>query len=301
MNNIKIHEVGMRDGLQMETELLHLVMKEMLLKWLIESGVDIIQVGSFVNPKVLMQMQDTDELFEIFMQPGNKPTNTILSALVLNHRGFERGMKAGVEMFCMGISASETHSKKNTGKSVDEALNEIIPLALDAVREGKKVQVSVQSAFGCGFEGAISEDKVFSIVEKYFDAGLKNISLADTAGMATPHAVERMYSKLFDMEPELHAACHFHDTNGFGMENIETAIQVGVTSIETAFGGLGGCPFTKSATGNVATEDFVHSLQERGYRMDIKIDKLAKASNHMANFLVRDLPGKIYKSYNIKK
>lgn len=281
----------------METELLHLVMKEMLLKWLIESGVDIIQVGSFVNPKILMQMQDTDELFEIFMQPGMKPETTTLSALVLNHRGFERGMKAGVEMFCMGVSASETHSKKNTGKTVMQALDEIIPLALEAVRENKKVQVSVQSAFGCGFEGPIAEDSVLSIVEKYLDAGLKNISLADTAGMAKPDAVEKLYSRIFDMDPDISAACHFHDTNGYGMQNIEAAIQTGVTSIETAFGGLGGCPFTKSATGNVATEDFVHSIQEKGYRQDIDIKKISKASNHMANFLVRDLPGKVYKKF----
>ncbi len=293
--NVIIHEVGMRDGLQMESELVPFNTKEMLLDWLITSGVDIVQVGSFVHPKLLMQMSDTDDLFKSVWDRGIKPEHTTLSALVLNRRGLERGLKVNVEMFCMGVSASETHSKKNTGKTTEEALNDIIPMALDALAEGKKVQVSVQSAFGCGFEGEIDENKVYSIVEKYLEAGLKNISLADTAGKAKPEQVERMYSKIFEMDGTITAACHFHDTYGFGQANIEAAVNTGVKYVETAFGGLGGCPFTKSPSGNVPTEDFVYELQKKGYRKDIDINKIIKAANHMANFLVRDLPGKIYK------
>ena len=293
--NITIHEVGMRDGLQMESELVPFNTKEMMLDWLIESSVDIIQVGSFVHPKLVMQMSDTDELFQSIWQSGKKKENTILSALVLNRKGLERGMKVNVEMFCMGVSASETHSKKNTGKTSKQALDDIIPIALDALSEGKKVQVSVQSAFGCGFEGKIDENNVYSIVDKYLNVGLRNISLADTAGHAKPEQVERMFSKIFDMDNTIEAACHFHDTYGYGMVNIETAINTGVKYIETAFGGLGGCPFTKLPSGNVPTEDFVYELQQKGYRKDIDINKIIKTANHMANFLVRDLPGKIYK------
>lgn len=300
MENIIIHDVGMRDGLQMESELIHSITKEMLISWLIESGIDIIQIGSFVNPKKVMQMQDTDELFEVFMQEGKKPNSTTLSALVLNHKGLERGLKVGVEMFCMGVSASETHSLKNSGKQTNDALEEIIYIANTAIAEGKKVQVSVQSAFGCGFEGKISEGKVFKIVEKYLEQGLKNISLADTAGHADPAKVERMFRKLFEMDKDINPACHFHNTYGMGLTNIYVAMQNGVRQIETAFGGLGGCPFTKSPSGNVPTEDFIHMLQRMGYKKHIKLEPIIKAANHLANFFVRDLPGQVYKNGGLK-
>lgn len=299
--NIIIHEVGMRDGFQMESELIPIITKEMILQWLIESGVDVVQVGSFVHPKLLMQMSDTDELFDYIWESGLKTDKTLLSALVLNRKGLERGLKVNVEMFCMGVSASETHSKKNTGKSTDEALEDIIPMALDALAENKKVQVSVQSAFGCGYEGKIDENRVYAIVEKYLNAGLKNISLADTAGHAKPEQVERMFKHIFEMDSTIEAACHFHDTYGYGMANIETAINTGVKYIETAFGGLGGCPFTKSPAGNVPTEDFLYELQEKGYRKDIDLNKIIQASNYMANFLMRDLPGKVYKKGSVKQ
>lgn len=293
--NIIIHEVGMRDGLQMESKLVPFEIKLMLIEWLMAAGVDIIQLGSFVHPKWVPQMADTDDLFTSILKSGKKPEKTILSALVLNRKGLERGLKVHVEMFCIGVSASETHSKKNTGKTTEEALEDIIPMALDALKEGKKVQVSVQSAFGCGYEGRIDENRVYAIVEKYLNAGLKNISLADTAGHARPGQVERMFSKIFEMDPAIEAACHFHDTYGYGMANIETAIQAGVKYIETAFGGLGGCPFTKSPSGNVPTEDFIYELQKKGVRKDIDIDKIVKAARYMADFLGRDLPGKVYR------
>lgn len=293
--NIIIHEVGMRDGLQMESKLVPFETKVKLIGWLMESSVNIIQVGSFVHPKWVPQMADTDNVFSSIFQSGKKPAKTILSALVLNRRGLERGLKVDVEMFCMGVSASETHSKKNTGKTTEEALEDIILMALDVLAEGKKVQVSVQSAFGCGYEGKIDENKVYAIVEKYLNAGLKNISLADTAGLAKPGQVERMFSTIFNMDNKIDAACHFHDTYGYGMANIEASINTGVRYIETAFGGLGGCPFTKSPSGNVPTEDFVYELQRNGYRTDIDINRIIKVSNYIANFLGRDLPGKIYK------
>lgn len=297
---IIIHEVGMRDGLQMESKIVPFASKEMLTGWLMEAGVDIIQLGSFVHPKRVPQMADTDALFTSIRKSGIKPERTTLSALILNRRGLERGLSVDVEMFCMGVSASEAHSKKNTGKTTLEALENIIPMALDAFAEGKKVQVSVQSAFGCGYEGKIDEKKVYGIVEKYLNAGLKNISLADTAGHARPEQVQRMFTRIFEMDASIEAACHFHDTYGYGMANIEAAVQTGVRYVETAFGGLGGCPFTKSPSGNVPTEDFVFGLQQKGLRKDIDIGKVIKAARYMADFLGRDLPGRVYKNAGFK-
>src|SRR5512138_2535909 len=184
MQNIFIHEVGPRDGLQVEKATVPLEEKIRWIERLLTSGVDIVQLGSFVNLEKVPQMADTDLLFRHFAQ--KKPAHVTLSGLVLNEKGLERGFACGVEMFCMGVSASETHSRKNTGMSIAEATERIIAIARKAGEEKKRVQVSVQSAFGCGFEGAVPQEQVMRIVRCFLDAGLRNISLADTAGHAVP-------------------------------------------------------------------------------------------------------------------
>jgi hydroxymethylglutaryl-CoA lyase len=230
---------------------------------------------------------------------GNKPSGVILSGLVLNEKGLDRGLACGVDMFCMGVSASETHSMKNTGMSPTEALGRIVPMAKKAAEAGKKVQVSVQSAFGCGFDGPIAADKVLGIVKTYLDAGIRNISLADTAGHAQPMQVEELFSAIRKLEPSVELACHFHNTYGLGLANCYAALKVGVTSFESAFGGLGGCPFTKLPAGNVSTEDLVHSLQRMGYRKDINLAGLIETAKQVAVFFNRELPGLVLKSGSI--
>ena len=188
MRDIIIHEVGLRDGLQMEKQIVPMAQKAAWAEHLIASGVDILQLGSFVHPEKVPQMADTDGLFQ-YLHSLPKKGRTIFSGLVLNEKGLERGLKCGVEMFCLGVSASETHSRKNTGKSIAESMVSIIATAQKAVDAGRKTQVSVQSAFGCGYEGHVPQEQVMSIVGRYLDAGLRNISLADTAGHATPDQV----------------------------------------------------------------------------------------------------------------
>jgi hydroxymethylglutaryl-CoA lyase len=202
-------------------------------------------------------------------------------------------------MFCMGVSASETHSRKNTGMTTDEALGRIIPMAKQALAVGKRVQVSVQSAFGCGFEGPIARQRVLDIAKAYLDAGLRNLSLADTAGHANPMQVEDLYGALNQLEPDVEMACHFHNTYGLGLANCCTALKCGVTIFETAFGGLGGCPFTKLPAGNVSTEDLVHSFQRMGLRGDIRLDRLLGVARQVGAFFDRELPGFILKSGSI--
>jgi hydroxymethylglutaryl-CoA lyase len=218
-HNIIIHEVGSRDGLQVEKETVPFDEKIHWIDQLLGSGIDIIQLGSFVNPEKVPQMADTDMLFAHFTAPGHKPEKVILSGLVLNERGLERGMNCGVEMFCMGVSASNTHSLKNTGMTTEEALIRIVKMARSAMSAGKIVQASVQSAFGCGFEGAIPKDKVLNIVKTYLGAGIRNISLADTAGHANPMQVEDLYGAVRDLDSAVQLACHFHNTYGLGLAN----------------------------------------------------------------------------------
>lgn len=296
MEKIIIHEVGLRDGLQMEKIV---VPSEQKIKWaenLCATGIDILQLGSFVNPAKVPQMADTDILFKHFNQIENRPKNVILSALVLNEKGFERGEACGVEMYNMGVSASETHNYKNTGMTTTDAANRIISTAKEAIALGKRVQVSVQSAFGCGFEGKIPEEKVLAIVDKYLDAGLKSITLADTAGHAIPDQVSRLFEILFKLDSTVEWGTHFHNTYGMGIANCYAALKVGVRYFESSIAGLGGCPFTKVAAGNVCTEDFVHSLQRSGYRDDIDLTKLIETARDFSDFFNRELPGLVYKS-----
>ncbi len=171
----------------------------------------------------------------------------------------------------MGVSASNTHSLKNTGKSTEEAVDQIIAMAQAAMKSQKRVQVSIQSAFGCGFEGVIPQDRVLSIVDRYLAAGIRNISLADTAGHAWPPQVEALFSAILKRDAKVDLACHFHNTYGLGLANCYAALRAGVKYFESALGGLGGCPFTKVAAGNVCTEDLVHSLQRQGSVMDIDL------------------------------
>ena len=291
---IVIHEVGPRDGLQMEKQVVPLEAKEGWIRRVMDSGVDIVQVGSFVHPEKVPQMADTDDLFRRLTE--GKISTTTLSGLVLNEKGLERGLKCGVEMFCMGASASETHSQKNAGVGTEEATKRIIGAARQALTAGKHVQVSVQSAFGCGFEGAVPEERVLAMVRAYLDAGLRNISLADTAGHAHPAQVERLFGAVLGLDPAVECTCHFHNTYGLGMANIFAALRAGVTSFETSFAGLGGCPFTKVAAGNVATEDFVHALQREGQRRDVNLEVLISVARDVGAYFGRDMQGYVHRT-----
>ncbi len=294
--HVLLHEVGLRDGLQMETQAVPTERKIGWIRALAEAGMDIIQVGSFVHPAKVPQMADTDELFHRLSAPDAKPAGTVFSALVLNEKGLERGLACGVDMFCMGVSASETHSRKNTGMPVTEATERIIAMALDAIKANASVQVSVQSAFGCGYEGIVPPDRVLGIVRRYLDAGLMNVSLADTAGHATPATVEQLFGAIRTMEPTVELTCHFHNTYGMAIANCYAALQVGVQSVESSVAGLGGCPFTRIAGGNVCTEDFVHMLQRMNVRTDVQLDRLLAVAREVAAFFNRDMPGVLYKT-----
>ena len=295
-NKLVLHEVGLRDGLQMEKQVVPTEQKIAWLEALLASGVDAIQVGSFVHPEKVPQMADTDRLCNYFCAPGRKPRGVVLSGLVLNEKGLERGLACGVEMFCMGVSASETHSRKNAGISIADATRRIVAIAQTAVAAGKQVQVSVQSAFGCGYEGPVPRARVLSIARQFVDAGLRNLSLADTAGHAMPDDVEAMYTALRGLAPDVECACHFHDNYGLALANCYAAMRAGVVSFEASIAGLGGCPFTASPGGNTCTEDLVHALQHGGRRRDVDLAALVDLARDVARYFGRELPGKVYRS-----
>jgi len=292
---VVLHEVGMRDGLQIESQA---VPTERKLDWiarLARAGLPMIQVGSFVNPQKVPQMADTDELFRR-LADAERPPGVVYSALVLNERGLERGLACGVDYFCMGVSASDTHSRKNTGMSTAEAAGRIVAMGRAAAAAGKGVQVSVQSAFGCGFEGAVPPERVLDLARRFLEAGLTTISLADTAGHANPAQVDALVGAVRALDDRLAMTCHFHDTYGMGLANAYAAFRAGVTSFESAFGGLGGCPFTAVAAGNVCTEDLAHLLHRMGATTGVDVAAVAGVTKDAAAFFGRALPGVIHRT-----
>jgi hydroxymethylglutaryl-CoA lyase len=238
-------------------------------------------------------------LFAHFLKNKKRSIKVLFSALVLNEKGLERGLASGAEMLCMGVSASNTHSQKNTAMTSIEAQSRIIPMAKKAMAEGIQVQASVQSAFGCGYEGAIPQRRVIDIIKAFLDAGIRTVSLADTAGHAQPMQVEEMFNAIRDLDQNVELACHFHNTYGLGLVNCYAALKCGVSHLESSFGGLGGCPFTKVPAGNVSTEDLVHSLQRMGLRRDIHLDTLLDVARQVSVFFDRELPGFILRSGSI--
>ena len=291
-----VHEVGLRDGLQMEQQVVPTAQKIAWIERLLRSGVDVLQLGSFVHPVKVPQMADSDRLFAHFSAPGRKSGNVVLSGLVLNEKGLERGLACGVELLCMGVSASETHSRKNTGMPIEDARKRIVAMARSALAAGRQVQVSVQSAFGCGYEGAVPRERVVAIVSEFLAAGLRNLSLADTAGHATPDDVLDLYGRVRALDPLAEWSCHFHDTYGLALANCYAARAAGVSSFEGSVAGLGGCPFTKVAGGNTCTEDLVHAWQRNGVRTDVRLDVLLELARDVGRFFGRELPGSVYRA-----
>jgi hydroxymethylglutaryl-CoA lyase len=181
-----------------------------------------------------------------------------------------------------------------------EAVARIVPMARRALASGRSVQVSVQSAFGCGLEGTIPESRVLDIVRSYLEAGLHLVSLADTAGHAVPAQVRDLYGSLVALDPTVQCACHFHDTYGLAMANTLAALDAGVSHVESAFAGLGGCPFTAVTGGNLCTEDFVYFLQRTGRRGDVQLEPLISVASEAAAFFGRSLPGTVHRIGPIK-
>jgi hydroxymethylglutaryl-CoA lyase len=295
MREVVVHDVGLRDGLQAEKTVVPTEQKFAWLLALARSGVDLIQVGSFVHPQKVPQMADTDRLFERLRDPETRPPGVVFTALVLNEKGLDRGLACGVAYFCMGVSASDTHSRRNTGMDTDEAVRHIAGVARRAMAAGTAVQLSVQSAFGCGYEGPVPEGRVVDLVKRLLDTGARTISLADTAGHAHPEQIKRLFSAVRELDPSVELVCHLHDTYGLGLANCYAALEVGVKGFEAAFGGLGGCPFTAVPAGNVATEDLVHLLHRMDLRRDIALDPLIALARDAERFFGRPLPGTIHR------
>jgi hydroxymethylglutaryl-CoA lyase len=286
---ITIEEQGPRDGFQVEKKMIPTEMKIEIIEKAVDAGLKRIQMCSFVNPKLVPQMADADELCANIKQKEG----IIYSGLVLNTRGVERAAKAGLKHLSISISASNTHSIKNTGKTIEESLKEFSEMVRLAKEANIAIRGGIQCAFGCRYEGAISEDVVIELAQRHLDHGIDEISLADSTGMGNPTQMKRVLARIKPIAQRIPIAMHLHDTEGKGLANLVAAIESGATIFDTAFGGLGGCPFIKGASGNIATEDTVWMLRQMGIETGINLPPIIEISHQLEVFLEKKLPGKI--------
>jgi hydroxymethylglutaryl-CoA lyase len=269
-----LHEVVLRDGIQNEKNIVSTDEKLRLIEQLTASGVRRIEVSSFVNPKLVPQMADAEQ----FWKRIDRTKGVLYSALILSERGLERAMACGVPHVGIFVSASETHSRKNSNKSIAEALNESLTLIRRARSSGIKVRAGVMNAFGCAYEGKVSASGVLELVGKFLGADPEEICLADTSGMGNPRQVKEMIRHARKLTGEKAISLHLHNTRGQGMANLWAALEEGVMIFDTSLGGLGGCPFITGARGNIATEDTVSMLHDAGVETGIDLEKLVEAS-----------------------
>jgi hydroxymethylglutaryl-CoA lyase len=290
--DVTLYEVGPRDGLQNESRMVPTDDKVKLIDALSGTGLRAIEITSFVNPKWIPQLADGGEVSRrIARKPG-----LIYSALVPNRQGLDAAIAAGMKEVAVFMSASETHNKKNINKTIAQTLaafRETVPPALAA---GLRVRAYVSTVYGCPYEGAVDPAKAVELSRALRELGCYQISLGDTIGVANPRQVRDVLSRVIAEIPKPEVAVHFHDTRGTALANILVAVEMGITTVDAALGGLGGCPYAPGASGNVATEDVVYMLEGMGVRTGIDLDKLVDCARLASTLVGHEVPSKYYRA-----
>ena len=286
---IALVEVGPRDGLQAEDSPVSTQSKLDFIACLIQAGMRRIQATSFVHPRRVPQMADAEQLLAALPHLPDVE----YSALVLNRTGLKRALSTRVQCIEISISASTTHSQKNTGMSRHKALEEARDMIKMAKDRDFAVRASVQCAFGCVYEGEIHHEVVGNLAEDLIQAGAKSLALADTTGMGHPETICRAVEPIRSRFPQVQLALHLHDTLGLGLLNMFAALQSGVRCFDVSCGGLGGCPFVPGAAGNIATEDTAFVLDKLGYTTGVDWSQAARCTLKMEELLGRRLPAKL--------
>ena len=281
---VKIVEVGPRDGLQNESETVPAEIKVQLIELLVDAGLPVVESGAFVSPKWVPQMATSAEVFKQI----NKRDGISYPMLVPNLKGLELAQAAGVQEVALFAAATETFSQKNTNCSIAESIDRFNAVIVEAQALGMKVRGYISCVLGCPYEGEVSSDTVLMLAQKLFDKGCYEVSLGDTIGVGTAGQARDLVEKLSRQVPIQHLAAHFHDTYGQALANIHAVMQCGISVIDSSVAGLGGCPYARGATGNVATEDVVYMLNGMGIGTGVDMDKLLEAGRFISDFLGRE-------------
>jgi hydroxymethylglutaryl-CoA lyase len=293
MNSIQIVEVGPRDGLQNEPDIVSTAGKLEMIGRMIGAGARRLEVASFVHPQRVPQMADAEAV--IAGLPDRQDVSYI--GLTLNKRGVLRalatreGGRRGVDEIGCVIVATDTFGQKNQGQTVAEGIAEASEMIRFARENGLIAQVTISAAFGCPFEGDVPAQRIVDIARAVLEAGPSEIALADTIGVGVPAQVSDLYGRLREFVPaSISLRAHFHNTRGTGIANAWAAIQAGVSVLDASLGGLGGCPFAPKATGNIATEELIYLAERSGLDHGMNLDAAIAANRWMAGILGRELP-----------
>jgi hydroxymethylglutaryl-CoA lyase/(R)-citramalyl-CoA lyase len=291
---VEIVDVGPRDGLQNEDGTLSPETRAELCDRLAQAGVARVEAASFVNPKRVPQMAGAEEV----MSAVDRRPGTSYAGLVLNEKGYERAVEAGVDEVRYAFPVTETFAKRNQNTTVEDAAELAGRLVERARLDGVRVSITLSAAFGDPFEGKVEPAHVLAIAEKVAAAYPDEIVLADTIGVGVPKGVRELVEGVLALGTTV--GCHFHDTRNTGIANAAAAVESGATVLDAAVGGTGGCPFAPRATGNIATEDLVYLLHGMGHETGIDLDALIEVAGWMAQQLGKELPGQVYKAGNFE-
>jgi len=271
--SVSVREVGPRDGLQNEPPV-PTEAKVALVDALSRTGLRRIEAVSFVHPKAVPQMADADEVWAgISRAPG-----VTYSALAANLRGAERAVAAGVDQLEVVVSASDTHNRHNLNRSTEESLDDIAAIGDLTHAAGGTLEVIVATSFGCPYEGDVPVARVLGVVDRALADGADRVAFGDTTGMATPTRVTAVFDAVRERHPDVPVLLHFHDTRGTALANVLAALQLGVTEFDASVGGLGGCPYAPGATGNLATEELVHMVEDMGIDTGVDLEALLEVA-----------------------
>lgn len=291
-SQITLCEVGLRDGLQNEKTLVPTEKKVELLRGLIDAGFKVIEVGSFMHPKAVPQMADTDEVFKAVGQvPGVE-----LRALIPNLRGVQRAVDCGCKKVKLNVSASRQHNLKNLNMTPEQSVAGFADCVKAARDNGVEISGSISMPFASPWEGRTPVSDVDSIIQAYLDVGITEISLSDASGMAFPNQVYQLCDHVRSAYPQASWWLHFHNTRGLAIANIMAAMEAGMTQFDSSFGGLGGCPFVPGAAGNISTEDVLNLCDESGIQTGIDITKVMALSRSLRTVLDHDLDSYILRA-----
>jgi hydroxymethylglutaryl-CoA lyase len=281
---VKIVEVGPRDGLQNEAGSVPAEVKVELIERLATAGLRVVESGSFVSPKWVPQMASSGEVYQAI----DKNPGVAYPVLVPNMKGLEAALDAGVEEIAIFAAASETFTQKNINCSIDESIERYRQVVEKAQVEKLKIRGYISCVLGCPYEGDVSFESVGSVATRLLDQGCYEISLGDTTGVGTPGKARNLVEYLVDRVPLSQLAAHFHDTYGQGLANLYAVLECGIAVVDSSVAGLGGCPYAKGATGNVATEDVLYMLDGMGIETGVDMNLLIDAGFYISDFLKRD-------------
>lgn len=289
---VSIIEVGPRDGLQSEPEILSTETKIEFIRRAIEAGARALEVTSFVHPKRVPQMADAEAV--IAGLPRREDVRYI--GLVLNHKGFQRARDAGLGEIGMAVVASDTYNQRNQGVPTSESVKAWIAIAREARAAGMRANVMISSAFGCPFEGEVPLGHVLDLVDQVMAGEPVELGLADSIGVGVPAQVTEMIGAVRERAPGVPIRCHFHNTRNTGIANAQAAVDAGVTSLDASIGGIGGCPFAPAATGNIPTDDLLYMLDRSGIATGMSLERVLETSRWLAEQLGRSTPAMLPKA-----